>query len=137
MRFLSSFTNKLCADDGVFTVAEDVEGEALATLVVNKLRNSLKVAAVKAPGFGDNRKANLQDLAVLTGGTLISEDVGLSLDKVTLDMLGTCGKVSHSDSCLLRGGGNVKGVDRSPSRRMTPLSWMAPATRPSWRSDAS
>ena len=74
-------------------VAEDVEGEALATLVVNKLRGGLKVAAVKAPGFGDRRKAMLQDIAILTGGTAISEDLGIKLDKVTLDMLGRARKV--------------------------------------------
>jgi chaperonin GroEL len=74
-------------------VAEDVEGEALATLVVNKLRGGLKVAAVKAPGFGDRRKAMLQDIAVLTGGTAVSEDLGIKLESVTLDMLGRAKKV--------------------------------------------
>src|SRR6188472_2501675 len=74
-------------------VAEDVEGEALATLVVNKLRGGLKVAAVKAPGFGDRRKAMLEDMAVLTGGQLISEDLGIKLENVTLDMLGKAKKV--------------------------------------------
>src|SRR5205814_1884001 len=74
-------------------VAEDVEGEALATLVVNKLRGGLKVAAVKAPGFGDRRKAMLQDIAVLTGGTAISEDLGIKLENVTLNMLGRTKKV--------------------------------------------
>ena len=75
-------------------VAEDIEGEALATLVVNKLRGGLKIAAVKAPGFGDRRKAMLEDMAVLTGGTVISEDVGIKLENVTLDMLGTAKRVS-------------------------------------------
>src|SRR5438094_2960564 len=74
-------------------VAEDIEGEALATLVVNKLRGGLKVAAVKAPGFGDRRKSMLDDLAVLTGGQVISEDLGIKLELVTLDMLGTAKKV--------------------------------------------
>ena len=74
-------------------VAEDIEGEALATLVVNKLRGGLRVAAVKAPGFGDRRKAMLEDIAVLTGGQLISEDLGIKLENVTLDMLGKAKKV--------------------------------------------
>ena len=74
-------------------IAEDIEGEALATLVVNKLRGGLKVAAVKAPGFGDRRKAMLEDLAILTGGTVISEDLGMKLESVTLKMLGTAKKV--------------------------------------------
>ncbi len=75
-------------------VAEDVEGEALATLVVNKLRGGLKLAAVKAPGFGDRRKAMLEDMAILTGGQVVSEDLGVKLDSVTLDMLGRAGKVT-------------------------------------------
>src|SRR5690348_12147698 len=75
-------------------VAEDVEGEALATLVVNKLRGGLKIAAVKAPGFGDRRKAMLEDIAILTGGNVISEDLGIKLENVTLEMLGTAKKVT-------------------------------------------
>ena len=74
-------------------VAEDVEGEALATLVVNKLRGGLKVAAVKAPGFGDRRKAMLEDIAILTEGQVISEDLGIKLENVTLDMLGRAKRV--------------------------------------------
>jgi chaperonin GroEL len=75
-------------------IAEDVDGEALATLVVNSLRGIVKVAAVKAPGFGDRRKAMLEDLAILTGGTVIAEEVGLSLEKTTLDLLGTAKRVN-------------------------------------------
>ena len=74
-------------------IAEDIEGEALATLVVNKLRGGLKVAAVKAPGFGDRRKAMLEDIAILTGGQVISEDLGIKLESVTLDMLGQAKRV--------------------------------------------
>src|SRR2546423_10523063 len=74
-------------------VAEDIEGEALATLVVNKLRGGLKVAAVKAPGFGDRRKAMLEDIATLTGGQVMSEDLGIKLENVTLGMLGRAKRV--------------------------------------------
>src|SRR3546814_9522337 len=75
-------------------VAEDIEGEALATLVVNKLRGGLKVAAVKAPGFGDRRKAMLEDIGVVTGGQMISDDLGIKLENVTLDMLGSAKRVT-------------------------------------------
>ena len=75
-------------------IAEDVDGEALATLVVNKLRGALKIAAVKAPGFGDRRKAMLEDIAILTGGTVISEERGFSLENATLDLLGTAETVT-------------------------------------------
>ncbi|MDT1064782.1 chaperonin GroEL [Paracoccus sp. CPCC 101403] len=90
-------------------VAEDVEGEALATLVVNKLRGGLKIAAVKAPGFGDRRKAMLQDIAILTGGQVISEDLGMKLENVTVDMLGRAKKVSiNKDNTTIVDGAGEK-----------------------------
>jgi chaperonin GroEL len=94
-------------------VAEDVEGEALATLVVNKLRGGLKVAAVKAPGFGDRRKAMLQDIAVLTGGTAISEDLGIKLENVTLNMLGRAKKVmiDKENTTIVNGAGKKKDIE--------------------------
>ncbi|KAF9686204.1 hypothetical protein SADUNF_Sadunf03G0134300 [Salix dunnii] len=94
-------------------VAEDVESEALATLILNKLRAGIKVCAIKAPGFGENRKSTLQDLAVLTGGEVITEELGLNLEKVDLDMLGSCKKVtvSKDDTVILDGAGDKKSIE--------------------------
>ena len=94
-------------------VAEDVEGEALATLVVNKLRGGLKCAAVKAPGFGDRRKAMLEDIAIVTGGQMLSEDLGIKLENVTIDMLGRAKKVSitKDDTTLIDGAGKRADID--------------------------
>jgi chaperonin GroEL len=93
-------------------VAEDVEGEALATLVVNKLRGGLKVAAVKAPGFGDRRKAMLEDIAVLTGGQVISEDLGIKLENTNLDMLGSAKRVviTKEETTVIDGAGKKKEI---------------------------
>ncbi|MEC7796996.1 MAG: chaperonin GroEL [Pseudomonadota bacterium] len=94
-------------------IAEDIEGEALATLVVNKLRGGLRVAAVKAPGFGDRRKAMLEDIAILTGGQVISEDLGIKLESVTLDMLGRAKKVSitKDDTTIVEGVGGKEEIE--------------------------
>jgi chaperonin GroEL len=94
-------------------IAEDVEGEALATLVVNRLRGGLKVAAVKAPGFGDRRKAMLEDIAILTGGQLISEELGMKLENVTINMLGRAGKVviDKENTTIVKGAGKKKDIE--------------------------
>ncbi len=94
-------------------IAEDIEGEALATLVVNKIRGTFNAAAVKAPGFGDRRKAMLQDMAVLTGGQVISEDVGLKLENATLDLLGTAKRVviTKDNTTIVDGGGTTEDID--------------------------
>jgi chaperonin GroEL len=94
-------------------VAEDVEGEALATLVVNKLRGGLKIAAVKAPGFGDRRKAMLEDMAILTGGQLVSEDLGIKLENVTIDMLGKAGRIeiTKDETTIIAGAGKKADIE--------------------------
>ncbi|KAG1354807.1 Chaperonin CPN60-2, mitochondrial [Cocos nucifera] len=94
-------------------VAEDVESDALATLILNKLRAGIKVCAIKAPGFGENRKSSLHDLAILTGGDVITEELGMNLEKVEFDMLGTCKKVtiSKDDTVILDGAGDKKAIE--------------------------
>lgn len=94
-------------------ISEDVESDALATLILNKLRAGIKVCAIKAPGFGENRKAGLQDLAVLTGGEVITEELGMNLEKVDLDMLGSCKKItiSKDDTVILDGAGDKKAIE--------------------------
>ena len=94
-------------------ICEDVESEALATLVLNKIRGGLKVCAVKAPAFGDNRKSILNDIAVITGGTVISEDIGLTLEKSEPSVLGSCKNViiTKDDTIILDGNGNKESIE--------------------------
>ena len=93
-------------------ISEDVDGEALATLVVNRLRGSLKVCAVKAPGFGDRRKEMLEDIAILTGGTVITEEKGMKLEDTTLELLGHAEKVTvnKDTTTIVNGGGDVSNI---------------------------
>ncbi|MBA7548798.1 60 kDa chaperonin [subsurface metagenome] len=104
-------------------IAEDIDGEALATLVVNKLRGSLRIAAVKAPGFGDRRKEMLEDIAVLTGGVVISEEKGLTLESASMDMLGTCEKVTidKENTTIVNGAGDKANIDSRVKQMKTQI----------------
>lgn len=99
-------------------VAEDIDGEALATLVLNKIRGGLQVAAVKSPGFGDNRRNTMQDIAVATGAQFISEDVGLTLEEAELDVLGSADKIiiSKDDTIIMGGAGETTDVSERVSQ---------------------
>ena len=111
-------------------IAEDVEGEALATLVVNKLRGILQVAAVKAPGYGDRRKAMLEDIAILTGAEPIFKDLGIELEKVTLTQLGQAKKVTidNDNTIIVEGAGTSRQPSRAASSRSAAKSTPPPAT---------
>ncbi|MFH0781685.1 MAG: chaperonin GroEL [Pseudomonadota bacterium] len=104
-------------------IAEDIDGEALATLIVNKLRGTLKVAAVKAPGFGDRRKAMLEDIAILTGGQVISEDLGIKLENVKLQDLGRCKsvKIDKDNTTIVDGAGSKKAIDKRTKQIQTQI----------------
>ena len=123
-------------------IAEDIEAKALVTLVVNKLRGGLKVAAVKAPGFGDRRKAMLEDIAILTNGTAVSEDLGIKLENVTLDMLGRAKRVrvEKENTTIIDGAGQkhdiegrIQQIKRRRSRR-PPRTTIARSCRSAWPS---
>lgn len=126
----------------LLVIAEDVDGEALSSLVLNKLRGTLKIAAVKAPGFGDRRKEMLQDIAILTGGTVISEETGLKLDAATIDMLGSAEKVTltKENTTIVNGAGKKmrsrivwpRSANRSRLRRRITIRKNSRSVWPNW-----